>query len=139
MREPKATPTPINFARLSLLLTCTAICAASAIAQISSGHSSTAVLATSDERISLVAGDHAPRLIDLVGHSGAIWHNESEETLPASVTIDNVSIPIVWSFKPELSSVNTHKVLFVYESSQPGYAGSGKPELTSAPSNTTLR
>jgi hypothetical protein len=119
MRKAKVTPTPINLARLSLLVTCTAICAASAIAQISSGHSSTAVLATSDERISLVAGDHAPRLIDLVGHSSSIWHNESEETLPASVTIDNVSIPIVWSYKQELSSVNAHKVLFVYESSQP--------------------
>jgi len=109
----------MSLTRLGLLVTCTAVYAVSAISQISPKHFSTAVLATSDERISLVAGDRAPRLIHLADHSGAVWHNESDETLPTSVTIDSASIPVVWSFKPELSTVDAHHVSFVYESTQP--------------------
>ena len=109
----------MNLARLGLLVTCTALYVTSAIAQISPPNSSGAELATSDERISLVAGDHAPRLIHLAGHSGEVWDNESDETLPTSVTIDGASIPIAWSYKPELSTVDAHHVAFVYESTQP--------------------
>ena len=109
----------MNLARLGLLVTCTALYVTSAIAQISPPNSSGAELATSDERISLVAGDHAPRLIHLAGHSGEVWDNESEETLPTSVTIGGASIPIAWSYKPKLSTVDAHHVAFVYESTQP--------------------
>lgn len=119
MLKPRTIPDPMSLARLGLLLTCTALYVTTATAQIRPPNSSTAELATSDERLSLVGGDHAPRLTRLVSHSGAVWQNQSDETLPTSVTISNASIPIVWSFKPELASVDAHHVAFVYESTQP--------------------
>jgi hypothetical protein len=118
MRKPKAHPNPTRSTQIGLFVTSVAIYSGCAIAQTSL-RSSAAVLRTTDESIALVAGTHAPRLTRLAGRTGNIWHNESEETLPTSVTVDNASIPVVWSFRPKLSTVDAHHVAFVYESTQP--------------------
>jgi hypothetical protein len=119
MLEPKTTSNPMTLKRFSLLLTCSAICTASTLAETGPKHHLTTVVTTSDERITLVAGAHAPRFTRLSGHSGFAWNNESEETLPSSVTVDSASVPIAWSLNPKLSSFDAHHVAFVYESTQP--------------------
>lgn len=118
MREPKSAATPIPLARFALLALGLSLSAATSIAQLSPS-SRSAELATSTERLSFLAGDHAPRLVHLTGPSGELWINEASETLPATVTIDRTSMPVIWSLNRELSSSDAHHVTFIYESSQP--------------------
>ena len=119
LRKTKAAPIPMNLARRALLVTCTAAYVASAMGQSRLPHSPEAELATADVQVYLAAGDHTPRLTHLASHSGAVWQNQSDEILPTSVTIKSASVPVVWSFKRHLSSVDDHRVSFVYESTQP--------------------
>ena len=79
----------------------------------------TATLASADIHISVRADAHAPSLISISGRPGNIWHNEEVEAPPPQIYVDNVSIPVNWSFKPDLSRADAHHVEFVYESAKP--------------------
>jgi hypothetical protein len=78
-----------------------------------------AQLKTSDVRVEFRAGAHAPRLISLAGVDGVSWHNGADEPLPPSVEIKDAIVPISWQLRPESGSVDTHHVVFVYESAKP--------------------
>ena len=78
-----------------------------------------AVLQTKDIRLELVAGEHTPMLVSLSGTDGAAWQNGKGESLPACVTIEGTSIPVRWSLMSKLVTIDSHRVVFVYESSQP--------------------
>jgi hypothetical protein len=83
-----------------------------------------ASLATSEVRIELKAGSHAPAMISLsglerAGRSGSVWHNNSEEALPGHVEVSQTDTPITWEWKPESDRVDAHHIVFVYECSQP--------------------
>jgi hypothetical protein len=77
------------------------------------------MLKTSEARIEVSAGIHAPRLISLTGVTGSPWRNWQEETLPSTVDAIGKPVPIVWLLKPELGSADARHVVFVYESTQP--------------------
>jgi hypothetical protein len=82
-------------------------------------HDLTAVLTTTDESLTLMAGIRSPKLVSLSGHAGFVWHNQAEEALPASVDINGAPVAVTWSFMPDLASVDAHRVVFVYESAEP--------------------
>jgi hypothetical protein len=111
--------------RLGLLLTgaaCIALTASNYAAPLSNPQAAT--LQTSDVRLDLQAGEHAPQLISLSSPNPqtgrpTIWRNTVEEALPAVVEIRSASVPIRWSFKPGQTTATPHSVIFVYESSQP--------------------
>jgi hypothetical protein len=77
------------------------------------------VLATSDARVQLGAGRHAPRLISLVGTALSPLSNQQEETLPAAVEMDGVAIPVAWNLRSEFGSADSDHVVLVYESEHP--------------------
>lgn len=77
------------------------------------------VLGTSDARIEVSAGIHAPRLVSLAKIGGSAWRNRQEETLPASVEIDGATVPVTWHLRPELGTADSHRVVFVYQSTAP--------------------
>ncbi len=142
MRKSKVTLIPMNLARLGLLVTCTALYVTSAIAQISPPNPSGAELATSDERISLVAGDRAPRLIHLadhfrcrlaqrIGRDAANKRHHRQRFDPYRLVVQARTPP---PSTPIMSHSSTSPL-----SPTSGYAGSGKREPPLAPSNTTLR
>jgi hypothetical protein len=83
------------------------------------GAQTTTRLATSDVRLELSAGKSAPRLISVAGKSQPEWKNQSEETLPSSVTTHDAAVAIGWEFRPKLSIADAHRVEFVYESTAP--------------------
>src|SRR5580698_6935172 len=83
-----------------------------------------AIVVTSDVRVEVKAGSHAPILVKLedgrkTDRSETAWRNISAEVLPDSVDIDGSSTPITWELKPESGSIDAHKVVFVYECTQP--------------------
>jgi alpha-galactosidase len=76
-------------------------------------------LSTSDVSITLEAEKQAPRLLLLKGRNVAAWRNRQEEALPASVEINNATVPLVWQRDSARDTVNAHHVVFVYESLNP--------------------
>lgn len=85
-----------------------------------------ALVSTSSVKLTLRAGEHAPRIESIdsaseIQGSGSRWSNGSDDPLPASVEIDGVAVPIAWQLKPKLGSVDGHKrkAVFVYESVEP--------------------
>lgn len=78
-----------------------------------------ALLKTSDVRVELRAGAHAPRLLSLAGVDGIKWQNEADEPLPPSVESEGAPVPISWELKAESGSADSHHVVFVYESPKP--------------------
>lgn len=79
----------------------------------------TASLATSDIRIALSAGESAPKLTSLSNPHGIPWQNEQQEQLPARAEVNGTWIPVTWRLRQDLSRVDSHRVVFVYESAQP--------------------
>ena len=79
----------------------------------------TAVVKTSDTRIEVSAGSRVPRLISLAGFRGSPWLNRQEETLPASVEVNGVTVPLAWQYKPELGRSDARRAVFVYETPEP--------------------
>ncbi len=80
-------------------------------------------VATTDVRIELRAGNHAPELVSLsrgmgIGH-GLKWGNKTPEMLPAQVTVGDASTPVEWTFDSQESVADEHHAVFVYESSKP--------------------
>src|SRR5271170_5950737 len=111
---------PKEFTIRAISLTGIAVCAAICCsAQPGPPKNSSAVVSTSDIRLELSAAGDAPRLVSLSGPAGLTWSNDCTEPLPESVEIDGQAIPIHWNLKPELSSADAQRVVFVYESTQP--------------------
>ena len=81
--------------------------------------SSIVVLATSDVRVEMSAGIHAPQLLSISGPSVSSWRNSASEAFPDHVEIAGTSVPIAWALRPESGSIDSHRVVFVYESAQP--------------------
>ncbi len=77
------------------------------------------LLKTSDASIQMHAGNRSPQLISLAGPNGPPWQNQQEETLPATVQIDGVWVPVAWRLQPQLGRADAHHARFVYESAQP--------------------
>ncbi len=82
-------------------------------------HAATATLNSTDIHIKVSAGIQAPFLLSISGKPGNTWHNTEAETLPSQIYVAKMSVPVSWSFKPNLSSANSHQVDFVYESAKP--------------------
>jgi hypothetical protein len=95
----------------SLLLLSYASCAA--VAQ------TTARLATSDVGLELRAGKTAPRLERIAGSAQAVWNNQSDESLPASVEVDGANVAVTWELQAKSGTSDAHRVEFVYESAHP--------------------
>ena len=91
----------------------------SSSAQIPPGHLAPVVIQTTDVRLELQASIHTPRLVSLSQPDAAVWQNEMDEALPSSVDVDGAAISIHWLLKPELASVDPHRIVFVYESAKP--------------------
>jgi alpha-galactosidase len=121
MLLPESIPNvPTKLSRLGLVLLC--VIAYSPISRgerVRKTHDLTAVLTTTDESLTLMAGSRSPKLVSLSGHAGSVWRNETEEFLPSSVDINGAPVPVTWSFMPDLLSVDAHHVVFEYESAQP--------------------
>ena len=88
-------------------------------AQISQGNRAPLVIQTTDVRLELMAGMHAPTLLSLSQPDAPVWTNNESEALPSTVDMDGASIPIHWLLRPELASVDSQRIVFVYESAQP--------------------
>jgi len=93
-------------------------------AQVHRNEKVDATISTSDVRVELRAGSHAPELISLSGgteseRSETAWRNNNEETLPASVEVSGSETPITWELKPESGSADARHVIFVYECAKP--------------------
>jgi hypothetical protein len=82
-----------------------------------------ATLFTSDIRIKLEAGSHAPRLLQIAsgsqGASTQIWRNTSEDLLPSTATIASIPTKLVWVLRTDLGHSGSRSVEFVYECDQP--------------------
>jgi alpha-galactosidase len=87
--------------------------------QVRSSEGVAATIRTTDVRLELKAGEHAPMLVSLVGPDGAVWRNAAEEDLPASVDVNGLATPVRWTLRPELIKIGRHRVDFIYESAQP--------------------
>jgi len=74
---------------------------------------------TSDVLIQLNAGSHAPRLKYIRAQGSAPLRNLQPETLPATVVVRGVSVPVTWELKAELCSSGPDHATFVYDSAQP--------------------
>ncbi|HSY37395.1 MAG TPA: alpha-galactosidase [Acidobacteriaceae bacterium] len=82
-------------------------------------NSRTATLNSTDIHIVLIAGAQAPSLRSISGSPDNVWRNQEIESPPPMVYIDNASVPVTWTFKPDLSLADSHHVEFVYESAKP--------------------
>jgi alpha-galactosidase len=121
LRRPETIPNvPTKLNRLGLVLLCVIACSPiSRGERVRKTHDLTAVLTTTDESLTLMAGSRSPKLVSLSGHAGSVWRNEAEEVLPSSVDINGAPVAVTWSFMPDLVSVDAHHVVFEYESAQP--------------------
>jgi hypothetical protein len=110
-----------DWVRLDLRQSGARVCAAavSCLAICCAAQANSAALKTSDSRVELRAGSTAPRLVRLTGSPGPAWSNDAEETLPASVEINDAAVPVSWRLKRASGQVGLHKVVFVYESATP--------------------
>ena len=84
--------------------------------------SGSAEIRTSDVRVLVHAGVHGPRLVSLVGgarEDGRAWRNRGEQALPAAVEVDDASIAVTWTLRPELGTADARQVTYVYESTEP--------------------
>jgi hypothetical protein len=79
----------------------------------------TVTLNSTDIHITVAAGIQGPSLISISGTPHNVWHNQEIESPPAQITIDNASVPLTWSFRPDLSLADSHHVELVYESAKP--------------------
>ncbi len=77
------------------------------------------MLKTSDVRLEICAGIHAPKLISLSGGSRSAWHNNAEEILPSNVEVNGAAVSVAWRVMAESGSADSHQVVFVYESAVP--------------------
>jgi hypothetical protein len=78
-----------------------------------------ATLSTSDVAVDLNAAAQAPQLLELRPANGPQWVNTMSEKLPPSIERGRERIPLEWRLMPQLSSVRSDRVTFVYESRQP--------------------
>jgi len=78
-----------------------------------------ATVSTSDMAVDLRAAAEAPQLVRLRSASGQLWVNTAPEKLPTSIERGRQRIRIEWRLVPQLSSVRSDRVAFVYESRQP--------------------
>jgi hypothetical protein len=106
LRRPETIPNvPTKLNRLGLVLLCVIACSPiSRGERVRKTHDLTAVLTTTDESLTLMAGSRSPKLVSLSGHAGSVWRNEAEEVLPSSVDINGAPVPVTWSFMPDLVS-----------------------------------
>ena len=89
------------------------------LAQSHPAASRTVALNSTDIHLTLVAGAQSPSLLSLRGIGGNVWHNQETEPPPALITVHNATIPLTWTFRPDLSLADSHHVEFVYESAKP--------------------
>ncbi|HEY6447612.1 MAG TPA: alpha-galactosidase [Acidobacteriaceae bacterium] len=80
---------------------------------------SRATLSTADVTLQFAAGATAPQLRSLHGRSRDLWLNDASVPLPASVVRNGRNLALVWRNIPSTSVITPHRVVFVYESSQP--------------------
>ncbi len=78
-----------------------------------------ATLSSTGIQIRIQAGLHSPALTRLSGASGNIWRNDEVEAPPQHVYRGNTLLPVIWSFRPDLSTADAYHVEFVYESATP--------------------
>ena len=78
-----------------------------------------AAIATSDVRVELSAGPHAPRLLRMVGADGVAWSNEADAVLPSNVEMNGTTVAVTWQLRPALVRADPHAVTLVYESMEP--------------------
>jgi Melibiase/Glycosyl hydrolase family 36 C-terminal domain len=76
-------------------------------------------LATSDVAVELEAEAHAPRLLRLRPKGEPPWVNTLPEKLPSWIERAGQRVPLRWRLMRQLSSVQSRRVVFVYESRQP--------------------
>jgi len=91
----------------------------SAIAQTRKAHDLHALIQTSDVSLELTAGSKAPKLLRISALRASTWNNAIEEGLPSSIEVDGSVVLIQWTFEPELTKLEPHRVVFVYESTRP--------------------
>jgi hypothetical protein len=78
----------------------------------------TAGLETSDTRIQLQAGPHAPKLSTLQ-HGSTIWTNRALEAPMANVELSGQNIPVEWNFNAAESRSKKTKSALLTDSSSP--------------------
>jgi len=76
-------------------------------------------LGTADCHIEVGVGARSPRLLGLAGHGANRWQNRKSVLLPSSVEANDVSVPVSWQLRRDLSSSDAHHVVLVYESASP--------------------
>jgi hypothetical protein len=76
----------------------------------------TATLSTSDTRLTLEAGAHAPRLAALGGRSGWRLESRSAETLPDHAEVGGAMRPLNWQLDRTASHNNAAEITLVYRS-----------------------
>lgn len=85
-----------------------------------------AIVSNSSMNVYLRGEASAPRLqwiegTKAGGTKGAGWINDAVETLPASVEVDGLDVPLTWHLRPEfgISGGRNRRVVFVYENAEP--------------------
>lgn len=76
-------------------------------------------LENADHVLGLAAGEHGPRLVELVSRDHHTMINEAPEALIDAVQADGVFLPVHWRFNSELSRLEPQDVMFVYENQSP--------------------
>jgi hypothetical protein len=103
----------------SMLLLFAAFAAAVSCAQAAAPRLPDPILSTSDIVLSIHASGNRPQLTWIQSPSGTATANEAEEPLPSTIEIDGVQAPLTWSHIQALDSIDSHRVMLVYESQSP--------------------
>jgi hypothetical protein len=84
------------------------------------GTETTAEIRTSDVRIRLSAGAHAPRLVSLAGagDGATVWSNGVEESMPSAVEMEGKTVSLSW-VRGSSGESDARHVTYVYECSAP--------------------
>jgi hypothetical protein len=76
-------------------------------------------LASADTRVTLAAGEQAPRLLRLALRDGHGWNNRAAEALPAAVEVGGASRTLTWRLDRSASRHAPRLVEFVYRCESP--------------------
>ena len=88
------------------------------IAVLASANEIRATLRTSDTVLELAAGESAPRVVSL-SNGQHQFINSAPEALINRVEVAGRWLPLHWSFVPEATQHDSHRVAFVYENQSP--------------------
>ena len=86
---------------------------------LSASCQTTASLRTKQTTLTFAAGVESPRLISVQGEGDQRWLNRAPETPIAFVWVGGRSLPLQWKFIASRSTINRHRIAFVYESVSP--------------------